>query len=465
MNAFKGRKLLVVDDSRMIRHALVDALRQNEALVQQAENGALGLRAAQREAFDLVITDVEMPEMDGYQLCQAIKADPLTRATPVVILTSRDNDEDIERGFDVGADAYASKVGGREEFLEQLNDLLSRIAFRQDQLVLLVEDNDQTRERITRALTDAGFQVASTKSAEQALEELPKRRPNLILSDRDMPGLGGMALCRKVHQNPALADVPFVMMSRNGDQSTMRQALQFGASSFLVKPFNMDQLVLGLEQLLSSQFRLLLKERERLETEGQMMLASITALAEALEARDPYTRGHSDAVAEIAVGIARCMGLEEQELDNLRIGGRLHDIGKIGVPDDILLKPGRLTDEEFAVIKRHPTVGAGILAPIPSLAEVLPVVEQHHEHFDGNGYPLGLAGESISLNARITAVADCYDALTSDRPYRQGMSHEEALAIIRELRGSQLCPDCVDAFIGWTGRIADFGRRHLRAFG
>jgi putative nucleotidyltransferase with HDIG domain len=245
----------------------------------------------------------------------------------------------------------------------------------------------------------------------------------------------------------------------------MRQALQFGASSFLVKPFNMDQLVLGLEQLLSSQFRLLLKERERLETEGQMMLASITALAEALEARDPYTRGHSDAVAEIAVGIARCMGLEEQELDNLRIGGRLHDIGKIGVPDDILLKPGRLTDEEFAVIKRHPTVGAGILAPIPSLAEVLPVVEQHHEHFDGNGYPRGLAGESISLNARITGVADCYDALTSDRPYRQGMSHEEALAIIRQLRGSQLCPDCVDAFIGWTGRIADFGRRHLRAFG
>ena len=457
MNILAGRRILIVDDSRMIRHALVSALVERGASTDEAEDGASGLQVLQNGDFDLVVTDVDMPHMDGYQLCERIRQDHRTRALPVVILTSRDQDEDIERGFSVGASAYASKISGREHFIEVVEDVLNKIAFRRGQTVLLVEDSPNTRQMIAKALEDAGFQVVTAEDGQDALDRLHSLRPNLILSDNNMPRLSGMALCRRVHRNEALANAPFVMMSRSGGRWNMQQAMQSGAAAFLLKPFNLDQLVLTIEQLLSSQFHLLLKERERLETEGRMMLASITALAEALEARDAYTRGHSDSVAELAVAIAMQMGADEEMLETLHIGGRLHDIGKIGVPDDILLKPGKLTDAEYKAIQRHSSIGAGILAPIPSLAAVLPLVEQHHEHFDGGGYPKGLKGEEIALSARITAVADTYDALTSDRPYRKGMPHTKAVSIIRASRGTQLCPKCVDAFVAWAeaspGRI------------
>ena len=142
--------------------------------------------------------------------------------------------------------------------------------------------------------------------------------------------------------------------------------------------------------------------------------------------------------------LVHCAGPEE--IESLGIAGRLHDLGKIGVPDSILLKPGRLSEEEFAVIKEHPVIGASILGSIPSIRPLLPVILHHHERFDGKGYPDGIRGKQITLWARITAVADTYHALTSDRPYRKGMDREKALGIIEEVRGTQLCPDCVDVF-------------------
>jgi putative two-component system response regulator len=214
-----------------------------------------------------------------------------------------------------------------------------------------------------------------------------------------------------------------------------------------VKPFNVEQLVITIEKLLSDQILLLSKEKERLEIEQRLILASITSLCNALEARDSYTRGHSEAVSDIATKIAFQMGIGEGEIELIRLGGKLHDLGKIGVIDSVLLKPGKLTDEEFAIIKKHPVIGAEILRPVPSLAPIIPIVLYHHERFDGKGYPEGLQGSSIPLWARITAVGDTYHALTSDRPYRAGMPKDKALAIIQQVSGSQLCPDCVDVFI------------------
>ena len=444
---FEAKRVLIVDDSRMIRRALCAALSERGALVQEAEDGEEGLRVLAEGRFDLVVTDVEMPRLNGFEFCEKIKQDPRIRKIPVIILTSRGNDQDIDRGFTVGASAYALKMGGRDHFLEVVEDIFKRIAFRQEQQILLIEDSASTRQIIAEALKMAGFQVVLAEHGGEALELLRNLRPNLILSDKDMPVMNGMSLCRAVHQQPSLAGIPFVMMSGSGEKSVMRQALQFGAAGFLVKPFNLDQLVITLEQLMSSQFRLLLKERERLETESRLMLASITALAEALEARDKYTRGHSDSVAEIAVSIAAQLGTDAADIEMLRIGARLHDIGKIGVPDRVLLKPGKLTNEELQAIRGHPAIGAGILEPITSLADIIPIVLQHHERVDGKGYPYGLKGKEIAMNARITAVADTYDALTSDRPYRVGMPHAKAVNIIREIRGTQLCPECVDAFL------------------
>ena len=223
-----------------------------------------------------------------------------------------------------------------------------------------------------------------------------------------------------------------------------------GASAYMVKPFNMEQFLITVEKLMSEQFRMLDSERKRLELERGSMLSTITALVTALEARDPYTHGHSARVSEYSIAIGKEMNLDAKTLEILEIAGKLHDVGKIGISDLLLLKPGKLTDEEVKTFNAHPSIGASILTPIPSLEEMVPIVELHHEHFDGLGYPKGLKGEDIPLMARICAVADCYDALTSDRPYRKGFPKNKALNIISEVRGTQLCPEAVDAFFLWA---------------
>ena len=184
-----------------------------------------------------------------------------------------------------------------------------------------------------------------------------------------------------------------------------------------------------------------------IEELAQNDLGTLTALARTVDTNSPWTAGHSERVTDLAMDIGRELGLPPDEIDLLRRGGLLHDIGKLGVPPSILDKPGKLTEEEFAVIRRHPSKGGEILEPIPNLQKVIPLVSQHHERFDGKGYPNGLSGESISLHARILAVADVYDALFSDRPYRPGWSREKVLAYTRENAGQQFDPEVVEAFL------------------
>jgi response regulator RpfG family c-di-GMP phosphodiesterase len=291
--------------------------------------------------------------------------------------------------------------------------------------------------------------VLVAPNGKTALELLGSEKPDLILSDINMPEVNGFELCKSVKQNPAFAFVPFVVMSDNKDKSHMNRMVQYGASAYIVKPFNIDQLVILIDRILSDHFTLILKEKERLESEHFLLLDSITSLISALEARDAYTKGHSIAVAQIAAEMLSLTGAGEEDIKTLKIGGRLHDIGKIGIRDSVLLKPGKLTDLEFHHIKQHPTIGKKILISIPSLSSILPVVYCHHERWDGKGYPEGLKGEKIPFWARITAVADTIHALISDRPYRKGMPLERALQIIQEAKGTQLCPKCVDIFFDW----------------
>jgi putative two-component system response regulator len=438
--------ILIVDDSLTIRRALTKQLENLGAEVTQAADGQHGLDTALSSRFDLIISDVDMPNLDGFGLCERLKSNPATRGIPVIILSSQDTEKDIERGFRAGASAYVSKADAQNQLTGTIERVLEKSKFYKSRLVLVVDDSSAIRRIVSQALAEAGFQVIACENGKQAMKQVYDRRPDLILSDIDMPEMNGMEFCKKIHDDPELASVPFVMMSSNSDRAVMRRFLQLGATSYLVKPFNLEQLVITVEKLLSDHFVILLKEKERLDGERKMMLASITSLIAALEARDPYTRGHSEAVAMIVAEMGARMNDDPEEKEALQIAGKLHDLGKIGVPDSILLKPGRLTDEEFAIIKEHPVIGASILSSIPSMKRLLPVILHHHERFDGKGYPHGLKGTQVNLWARMTAVADTYHALTSDRPYRQGMSHERAMTIIEEVRGTQLCPDCVDLF-------------------
>ncbi|MDA8124952.1 MAG: response regulator [Deltaproteobacteria bacterium] len=438
--------ILVVDDSAIVRKALTRQLEQFGARVSEASDGQQGVEAAQASHFDLIISDVEMPRLNGFGLCEQLKGLPETRGVPVVMLSSLDTDRDVERGFKAGAAAYVPKSDAQTHLIETIERVLEKSAFHHDRRVLVVDDSRTVRKLVRKALEESGFQVATAENGREALSRIAEQRPDLIISDLDMPELNGVELCRRLRADPELALIPFVIMSANGDRSMMRRLLYMGAAGYLVKPFNPEQIVITVERLLSDHFLILLKERERLDTEQRMMLASITSLITALEARDPYTRGHSETVAQLAVKMGQRMHIDAEDLERLDIAARLHDIGKIGVPDHILLKPDRLTDAEFAIIRQHPATGTSILSVIPSLKPILPVILHHHERFDGKGYPDGLKGSQIMLWARMTAVADTYHALTSDRPYRRGMGHEQAMKIIAAVRGTQLCPDCVDAF-------------------
>jgi putative two-component system response regulator len=440
-------KILVVEDSSLIRRIVSKQLEKFGATVAEAENGRQGLELAHSGEFDLVLSDVEMPFLDGFTLCQKLKENPKTQRVPVVILSTLDTEKDIERGFSSGADAYVSKSEAQTSLIETIERVLERSRFHRSHTVLVVDDSSRIRKLVAKALGEAGFQVMTAANGKEAMSRMAVRRPDLILSDIDMPEMNGIDLCRSIQSNPELSAIPLVVMSATSDRAVMRRLVQWGAASFLVKPFNVEQVVITVERLLSDHFTILLKERERLDSERKMMLASITSLVVALEARDPYTRGHSEAVAMLVSAMAHRMGCCEEDIETLTMAGRLHDLGKIGVPDSILLKPGPLTTQEYALIKEHPVIGASILGSIPSMKPILPVILHHHERYDGKGYPDGIQGKKIMQWARMTAVADTYHALTSDRPYRKGKTMEEALAVIEDVRGSQLCPECVDAFL------------------
>jgi putative two-component system response regulator len=443
----KGIHILIADSSAVVRSLLAQELGKSGAKVTLCDDGEQAFDEVISGNFDLVIADANLPKIDGVELCKRLKSQARTQQMPVAILNSLDSEEDTRLGYQAGACACINKSQPREALLESIESVLYKATFQRGRLILVVDDSLTVRSLVSKGLKDAGFQVIQAENGSIALDLLKQQRPDLILSDIDMPVMNGEVFCQSVHEDPMLAVIPFVVMSANNQRPIMRRMLQLGADSYLVKPFNVDQLVITVEKLLSDQLLLLQKEKERLAIEQRLILASITSLCCALEARDAYTRGHSEAVSDIAVKIAMHMEISPEEIELIRLGGKLHDIGKIGVVDSVLLKPGKLTDEEFALIKRHPVIGAEILRPVPSLAKIIPIVLYHHERIDGKGYPEGLKGDSIPLWARITAVGDTYHALTSDRPYRQGMPFDKALQIIQSVSGSQLCPDCVEVFL------------------
>jgi len=440
-------RILIVDDSPTIRLSLRRDLAQMGAIVTEAGDGAEGLDIVQSKDFDLIITDVEMPRMDGFTFCSKVKSHPVKNSIPVVILSSKEKEEDIELGFKAGAASYVLKSNAKNDLPTRVKEVLHKHSLLRGRMVLVVDDSPSIRKLIGKALAKAGFQVMCVENGKEALKFLNRCTPDMILSDLHMPELDGLGLCKNVHANKDLNQIPFIIMSSDGDRAKMRQLLQYGASAYLVKPFNIDQPVVTAERFLSDHFGRILKERKRLESERELLISSITSLILALEARDRYTRGHSESVASLAVDIATEFALDHEQIERVRIAGKLHDLGKIGIRDEILLKPGPLSNEEWDILKQHPRIGAEILAPIQSLADIIPALSGHHERIDGKGYPEGLKGDKIPFLARMVAVADTYDALTSDRPYREGFSRDNALAIIEDVKGTQLCPECVEGFL------------------
>jgi response regulator RpfG family c-di-GMP phosphodiesterase len=321
---------------------------------------------------------------------------------------------------------------------------------------LVVDDEPRLRQVLMHLMRNDGFRCLEAQDGEEALAVLARHTVTLVMSDLRMPKLDGIGLLREIRAQ--WPDAAVVMITAVADVEVAVSCLAMGAMDYLTKPFHLQEVRARVAQALEKR-RLVLENRgyqqglqEKIAIQAhrleELFLASVQSLAEALEVKDPYTRGHSVRVSHYSVVIAREMGLDGELLRRIELGGHVHDIGKIGVREDVLNKPGKLTNEEYQHIMTHPMVGWRILAPLlGEMPEALNIVRSHHERFDGRGIPDGLKGHEIPLEARIAAAADSFDAMASDRPYRPGLSMEDALAEIQRCKGSQFDPDVVDALM------------------
>jgi putative two-component system response regulator len=289
--------------------------------------------------------------------------------------------------------------------------------------VLVVDDDPSARQSLADALRALDFDVHEAADGPSALRIVEATDPDVILLDVIMPGMDGYEVCRRLKEDPETALTPVIFLTGYGSREAKLEGLDAGATEFLSKPCELVELEIRVRNLV--RFAQMTRELENAE---QMVFS----VALAVEARDQETAGHCDRLAAQSVELGRRLGMDDDGLVALRRGGYLHDIGKIGVPDAVLLKPGRLNDDEWVQMKRHVDIGVEILGPLKSLRPVLPIIRHHHERWDGSGYPDGLVGEEIPLIARIFQVVDVWDALTNDRCYRKALSAERALGIIIE---------------------------------
>ena len=305
--------------------------------------------------------------------------------------------------------------------------------------ILVVEDEPRIREVLSGLLGALGYRLLMAASAERALDTLGVVSPDLVLTDVHLGAMSGIELCARLKADPRYELMPVVILTAAGDLQARVAGLAAGADDFFTKPVEFVELRTRLAALL--RVKLLLGQLERVET-------VITTLARTIEARDPYTLGHCDRLSRYAVAVGEALGLDGEMLRALRLGGFLHDLGKIAVPDGILLKPGPLDPIEQERIRAHPGAGSDLVLGLRSMELVRPIMRHHHERWDGSGYPDRLKGEAIPLGARIISVVDVFDALHTERPYKVALPRSEAVStLLRETDAGYWDPRVVDVFL------------------
>ncbi|NOU90889.1 response regulator [Paenibacillus sp. LMG 31460] len=335
---------------------------------------------------------------------------------------------------------------------------------------LVIDDQEYNINLLERILRRAGFSNIHCTTDPKRLDTLfDEVQPDIILLDLHMPEMDGFAALKLLKERVLESNfLPIVVLTADVTQEAKKEALHLGAHDFLTKPLDKTEVVLRINNLLKTRFyhlqlqdqnqRLEQRVQERTAKLEQAKLEILELLGRTSEFRDDQTGQHTQRVGRIAKEIATSLGLPKQEAELLERATPLHDLGKIGIPDEILLKPGRFTPEEFEHMKTHTTIGASILegSQFPDLQLARTIALSHHEKWDGTGYPSGLSGEEIPLAGRIVAIADFYDALTHERPYKRAWSEEEALTEIQKQRGIHFDPQVVDAFMGIIRRNNNF---------
>jgi len=333
--------------------------------------------------------------------------------------------------------------------------------------ILVVDDEEPIRNALKKFLMQQQYEVYAAGTGDDALQQLRRHRIALMLCDIRMPGTSGVDLVpQAIEIEPELA---ILMLTAVNDATSAALCMQRGAMDYLTKPIELADLGRAVQRALKRREMLLenrqlnqwLKEevstrtaelqRERMKLE-RLSIATLDALVNALEAKDPYMRGHSARVADLSATVAHELGIPEEDVEHVRVAGRLHDIGKIGTRESVLNKQGALTPDEFEHVKQHVVIGSQILAPLSHLGDIIPAVRHHHERWDGTGYPDGLRGEEIPMGARIIGAAEVFDALSTSRAYQEKMSPEKAVERAADLSGTVLDPKVFEALASVVAR-------------
>jgi putative two-component system response regulator len=321
--------------------------------------------------------------------------------------------------------------------------------------ILAVDDTPASLRLLTDILSGEGYSVRSAINGELALKAAASQPPQLILLDVNMPEMDGFEVCRRLKQDSETSDVPVIFVSALSEMQDKLKGFELGGVDYVTKPFQREELLARvrthlelhslrnhLEEMVDARTRSLQESENRLRNN---LLETVSAVAAMVELRDPYTAGHQKRVEHVANAIAHELDLPQHQIEGINLAAVVHDVGKIHVPSEILSKPGHLTDVEFSLIKQHPETGYDILKEIDFPWPIADIVRQHHERIDGSGYPHGLKGDAILLEARILAVADVIEAMASHRPYRAGLGIEAALKEIEDNRNTLFDPVIADA--------------------
>ena len=305
--------------------------------------------------------------------------------------------------------------------------------------VLVADDTDTIRALFEKLLSGEGYQVISAVDGLEALDAVNLHHPDVVLTDVGMPGMDGIEVCRRLKADPATRLTPVVLITGLSELPDRIRGIEAGADDFLTKPVHPQELRARVAALL---------RMKQLTDALDSAESAFMALALTIEARDPTTKGHCERLAQSAIRLGRVLGVSSDDLNALHRGGYLHDVGKVGVPDSVLLKPGPLSEPEFALMKRHTEIGDSLCAPLQSLRQVRPIIRSHHERLDGSGYPDGLRGDEVPLLAQIVGIIDVFDALTSARPYRPALAIETAVRhLLMDVEKRRLSSALVSAFL------------------
>lgn len=399
----------------------------------------LFLESIVHDVPDIVIIGELKTEADVYSVIQSVRKIPDINIT-VIHTPVEETPENLEKSYDLGTSIFLTKDMVEEKLLNFVLESVSATKAQQEEKILVCEDSQLIRLTLTTWLQKNKYKIIQAHNGEEGYALAKEHQPSLIISDVEMPKMTGYQLCVKVKKDPDLMHIPVIILSSLSKKEEREKGLRMGAIAYLTKPCSFHDLMTLVERLLAE--KRIWSKRER-----NIMLNSIKMMAKALEARDEYTRGHSERVSQISIKIARKMGMPHHQINILELAADMHDIGKIGIPDNVLLKPSKLTDEEYDIIKTHPLKGVNILAQEESMEDICEIIQSHHERIDGRGYPKGLKDGEIPLGAKIVAVADTWDALTSNRPYRNGLPQEKAIEILKDASGTQLDDECVQVFL------------------